>query len=183
MSSSLGRLEDLPPQYVSGLRERNVVPLWPSLRDALPYDKPGRKTQPSLWRYSQLRPEQNNSASSLTNLFRNWGGSFGIAFATTEATRRQDFHQSNLVSHLDSGSQVYQQMSHAVTGYLMQHGFTKADASAGVAGVVYNQIARQSLFLAFMDCFRVIGWVTLATIPLVLAIRSFKTAGGNVSAH
>ena len=57
MSSSLGRLEDLPPQYVSGLRERNVVPLWPSLRDALPYDKPGRKTQPSLWRYSQLRPE------------------------------------------------------------------------------------------------------------------------------
>jgi DHA2 family multidrug resistance protein len=65
----------------------------------------------------------------------------------------------------------------------MQHGFTKADASAGVAGVVYNQIARQSLFLAFMDCFRVIGWVTLATIPLVLAIRSFKTAGSNVSAH
>ncbi len=133
--------------------------------------------------YSQLRPDQNNSASSLTNLFRNWGGSFGIAFVTTEATRRQDFHQSNLVSHLDSGSQVFQQMSHAVTGYLMQHGFTKADASAGVAGVVYNQIARQSLFLAFMDCFQVIGWLTLAMIPLVLAIRSFKASGGNVSAH
>jgi gentisate 1,2-dioxygenase len=55
--SALGRLEDLPPQYVSGLRERNVVPLWPSLRDAIPYDKPGRKTEPSLWRYAQLRPE------------------------------------------------------------------------------------------------------------------------------
>jgi DHA2 family multidrug resistance protein len=133
--------------------------------------------------YSQLRPDQNNSASSLTNLFRNWGGSFGIAFVTTEATRRQDFHQSNLVSHLDSSSQVFQQMSHAITGYLMQHGLTSADANAGAAGVVYNQIAHQSLFLAFMDCFRVIAWVTLATIPLVLAIRSFQTAGTNVSAH
>ena len=133
--------------------------------------------------YSQLRPEQNNSASSLTNLFRNWGGSFGIAFVTTEATRRQDFHQSNLISHLDSGSQLFQQMSHAVTGYLMQHGFTKADASAGIVGVVYQQIARQSQFLAFMDCFRVIGWVTLAMIPLVLAIRSFRSAGSNLSAH
>ncbi len=30
--------------------------------------------------YSQLRADQNNRASSLTNLFRNWGGSFGIAF-------------------------------------------------------------------------------------------------------
>src|SRR5260370_3995065 len=68
-------------------------------------------------------------------------------------------------------------------GYLMQHGFTKADASAGVLGVVYDQIGRQSLFLAFMDCFRVIGWVTLAMIPLVLAIRTIKAAGSNVSAH
>jgi DHA2 family multidrug resistance protein len=74
-------------------------------------------------------------------------------------------------------------MSHAVSGYLMQHGFTKADASAGVAGVLYRQIERQSQFLAFMDCFRAIGWATLAMIPLVLAIRSFKSAGGNVSAH
>jgi gentisate 1,2-dioxygenase len=57
VSTSLGRLEDLPPQYVSGLREHNVVPLWPSLREAIPHDQPGRKTQPTLWRYGQLRPE------------------------------------------------------------------------------------------------------------------------------
>jgi DHA2 family multidrug resistance protein len=133
--------------------------------------------------YSQLRPDQNNKASSLTNLFRNWGGSFGIAFVTTESVRRQDFHQSNLVSRLDSGSQVFQQMSHAVAGYLMQHGFTKADANTGVLGVVYEQISRQSLFLAFMDCFVVVGWVTLATIPLVLAIKSVKAAASNVGAH
>jgi DHA2 family multidrug resistance protein len=137
----------------------------------------------NLVAYSQLRPDQNNKASSLTNLFRNWGGSFGIAFVTTESTRRQDFHQSNLASHLDAGSQVLQQLSKTTTGYLMQHGFTRADAGAGVLSVVYEQLGRQSLFLAFMDCFRIIGWVTLAMIPLVLAIRSIRAATSNVSAE
>ncbi len=53
--------------------------------------------------YSQLRPDQNNRASSLTNLFRNWGGSFGIAFITTAAERRHEFHQANL----SCGDRVY----------------------------------------------------------------------------
>lgn len=65
----------------------------------------------------------------------------------------------------------------------MQHGFTKPDAGAGVLGVVYRQIGEQSLFLAFMDCFRVIGWVTLAMIPLVLGIRSIKATATSGSAH
>lgn len=65
----------------------------------------------------------------------------------------------------------------------MQHGLTKADASSGILAVVYEQIGRQSLFLAFMDCFRIIGGITLAMVPLVLAIRSIKAAGTSVSAH
>ena len=137
----------------------------------------------NLIAYSQLRPDQNNKASSMTNLFRNWGGSFGIAFVTTAAARRQDFHQSNLASHLDTGSQALQQFGRTATGYLMNHGFTSADAGHAVWGLVYDQLGRQSLFLAFMDCFRVIGWVTLAMIPLVLAIRSFKASGAGASAH
>jgi DHA2 family multidrug resistance protein len=47
----------------------------------------------SVIAYSQLA-RQNNRASSLTNFFRNWGGSFGIAFVTTVSERRQDFHQA-----------------------------------------------------------------------------------------
>jgi DHA2 family multidrug resistance protein len=133
--------------------------------------------------YSQLRPDQNNKASSLTNLFRNWGGSFGIAFVTTETVRRKSFHQSNLVSHLDSGSQALQQGGHALTQYLIQRGFSSADAIAAVPGVIYRQIEGQSTFLAFMDCFRVIGWITLAMIPLVLAVRKFKPGGAAPSSH
>jgi MFS transporter, DHA2 family, multidrug resistance protein len=46
----------------------------------------------SVISYSQLSASQNNKASSLTNFFRNWGGSFGIAFVTTVSERRQSFH-------------------------------------------------------------------------------------------
>jgi gentisate 1,2-dioxygenase len=57
MSKNLGRIKDLPTDYVSGLVRQNLMPLWPSLRDALPHEKPVRKTTPSLWRYSEVRPE------------------------------------------------------------------------------------------------------------------------------
>jgi hypothetical protein len=33
------------------------MPLWPSLRNALPHRKPSRKTQPTLWRYGDVRPQ------------------------------------------------------------------------------------------------------------------------------
>ena len=42
--------------------------------------------------YSQPRPDENNKAFSPTNLFRNWGGSFGIPFITTASDRRVDLH-------------------------------------------------------------------------------------------
>src|SRR5215813_9300662 len=52
--------------------------------------------------YSYLPKNKNNKASSLTNLFRNQGGSFGIAFVSTMVARRAQYHQSVLVGHVTS---------------------------------------------------------------------------------
>jgi MFS transporter, DHA2 family, multidrug resistance protein len=133
--------------------------------------------------YSQLRPDQNNKASSLTNLFRNWGGSFGIAFVTTASERRENLHQLNLGSHLAASTQALQQMRDATASYLVEHGFTSADAAPATLGIVYHDLLRQSLFLAFMDCFRAIGWLSLGMIPLVFLIRKFKTGGEAPAGH
>lgn len=54
--SSLGTLADLPADYVQGLTERNLVPLWPSLRSVLPYGIPARRTKPVVWNYADIRP-------------------------------------------------------------------------------------------------------------------------------
>src|SRR5260370_2096025 len=50
--------------------------------------------------YSYLPKNKNNKASSLTNLFRNQGGSFGIPFVTTVLARRTPYHQSVLFTHV-----------------------------------------------------------------------------------
>jgi DHA2 family multidrug resistance protein len=44
-------------------------------------------------------------------------------------------------------------------------------------------LLRQSQFLAFMDCFRVIGWLTLAAVPAVLLVKKFKPAGKAPAGH
>jgi len=133
--------------------------------------------------YSQLRPDQNNKASSLTNLFRNWGGSFGIAFVTTAAERRANFHQLNLGSNLGSSSQALHDNTAGLIQQLMQYGFTSADAAPATLGIVYRELLHQSEFLAFMDCFRVFAWLSLIMIPLVLLVRRFKVGGQPTAGH
>ena len=137
----------------------------------------------SVIAYSQLKPEQNNKASSLTNLFRNWGGSFGIAFITTAAERRRDFHQTNIGSGLGATSQQLGARVTALTNYLIQQGMSGADAARAATGTVYRQLEAQISLLAFMDCFRVIAWLTLAAVPLLLLLRQFKPAGKAPAAH
>ena len=54
--SALGTLEELPLEYRQSLTNLNLLPLWPSLRNFLPYGKPNRNTEPVLWRYDDIRP-------------------------------------------------------------------------------------------------------------------------------
>jgi len=133
--------------------------------------------------YSQLRPDENNRASSLTNLFRNWGGSFGIAFITTAAERRHQFHQSNLGSALGATSQQLASRVTELTNYLVTKGFSGPDAATAAQGYLYRQFQHQVSLLSFMDCFRVIAWLTLAAVPLLLFVRRFKPAGKAPAAH
>ena len=88
-----------------------------------------------------------------------------------------DLHQSVLGSPLDSSSQVLQQGVPSLAAQLVHHGFTSADAGSASLGIIYSQLIRHSLFLAFMDCFRVIGWLSVLALPLILAIRRFKASG------
>ena len=137
----------------------------------------------SVLAYSQLRPDQNNKASSLTNFFRNWGGSFGIAFITTMAERRQDFHQSRTGGNLTASSLRLQGVIHQTAVYLQQHGYSAADALQAATLRYYNQLGAQTHLLAFMDCFNIIGVVTLAAAPLVWLTASFKVGGKAPEAH
>jgi DHA2 family multidrug resistance protein len=137
----------------------------------------------SVISYSQLRPDQNNKASSLTNFFRNWGGSFGIAFITTLSERRQDFHQSRVGGNLPPSSPFLQQAVQQTAAFLEAHGFSHADALNASYSHYYDQLQSQTKLLAFMDCFHIIGVITLIAAPLVLLTKKFKVGGKAPAGH
>jgi DHA2 family multidrug resistance protein len=127
--------------------------------------------------YSFLPKNKNNKASSLTNLFRNQGGSVGIAFVTTVLARRTQYHQSVLVAHATPFQQHYQERLDALSRYFLTHGFTVPDAALHAKAELARIIQQQAAFLGFLDCFWLLGCACLIGAPLVFLTRKFKTAG------
>ena len=132
--------------------------------------------------YSYLPKEKNNQASSVTNLFRNQGGSFGIALVTTLLSQRMQYHQSVLVTHVTTFDQRLTATVTGITNRFVEHGSSMADASVSALAQVYAIVQQQAAMLAFLDCFRILGAVAFIGVPLGIFIRKFKQ-GGSAAAH
>jgi DHA2 family multidrug resistance protein len=131
--------------------------------------------------YSHLPPSKNNKASSLTNLFRNLGGSVGIAFVTTLFARRSQFHHSVLVTHLTTGDLTLQRTVTGITERLVSVGHTTADAVQAAPAVVGLLVRQQAALLGALDCFRALGVLAVLTPLLALGIKSFDQTGRRAS--
>src|SRR5215472_5967602 len=127
--------------------------------------------------YSFLPKNKNNKASSITNLFRNQGGSVGIAVVTTLLARRTQYHQSVLVAHATPLQQRYQEALGALSRYLATHGFTAPDAALHAKAELARIIQQQAAFLGFLDCFWILGCACLIGAPLVFLTRKIRSAG------
>jgi DHA2 family multidrug resistance protein len=133
--------------------------------------------------YSYLPPGKNNKASSLTNLFRNLGGSVGIALVTTLLERRSQFHQSVLVTHVTNGDPALQATFAQVTDRLVTIGYSTADAVARGQAAIAATVHRQATLLGVLDCFWVLGALALVGPVLALGIRAFDQTGRRASGH
>jgi MFS transporter, DHA2 family, multidrug resistance protein len=132
--------------------------------------------------YSYLPKNKNNKASSLTNLFRNWGGSFGIAFVTTMVARRAQYHQSVLVGHVTSSDAGFNSSLAGITDYFTAHGYSAADAAASALRQVYALVQQQAAMLAFLDSFWFLGVIALLGSVFAIFIRKFQV-GGQAAGH
>ena len=133
--------------------------------------------------YSYLPKNKNNKGSSLTNLCRNWGGSFGIAFVTTMLERRTQYHQSVLVGHITSADGAVRGFVANSGRYLVTRGASGPDAVHQAYGLVANVMTQQATMLAFMDCFHLLGMVVLAGLPLAFLIRRFEIGKAGGAGH
>jgi len=132
--------------------------------------------------YSYLPREKNNKASSLTNLFRNQGGSFGIAFVTTLLARRAQYHQTVLVTHVTSSDQSLSATLESIAHRFVEHGYSAADASLSALAQVHALVQQQANMLGFLDCFWILGLIAFIGVPLAIFIRKFMQ-GGSAAAH
>jgi MFS transporter, DHA2 family, multidrug resistance protein len=133
--------------------------------------------------YSYLPPEKNNKASSLTNLFRNEGGSFGIAFANTVLAQRSQFHQSILGQHLTSDNSMYRDWLQHTTSVFMHAGYSAVEAAKRAEAQLYAILNQQASLLSYLDCF--IGLIIPASVGLLLAlaVKKFGPGAKSASAH
>jgi len=127
--------------------------------------------------YSFLPKNKNNKASSLTNLFRNQGGSVGIAFVTTLLARRTQYHQSVLGAHINPLKQRYQETLGAWSRYFVARGFTVPDAALHAKAQLARIVHEQAALLGFLDCFWLLGWACAIGAPLVFFTRKVRSAG------
>ena len=127
--------------------------------------------------YSYLPRSKNTQASSITNLFRNQGGSFGIAFVTTMLARRGQFHQNVLGGHVTPYSPAAAAATAGLQQQLVNAGIGTADAAARANGMLYSLVQRQSAMLSFIDVFWLLALLSLAGVGLCLLVRPTQKGG------
>jgi DHA2 family multidrug resistance protein len=127
--------------------------------------------------YNGLKQSDSAQASSLLNVARNLGGSFGIAFAQVILARQQQRHQSELVWGLNPLNPNYTdylgQAAQAVPGTP-----DPASGATPALGQIFAQVQSQAAMLSFLDVFRSLMVLVLVLTPVVLFLKPSKNVQG-----
>ncbi len=128
--------------------------------------------------FSRLPPEKSNAASSLFNLARNLGASFGIATVTNVVVRQSQVHTNLLVSHAAAGNSHYTQLVSGLAQRFAQAGSSAFEATRQATILVSRLIAQQAGALAYLDAFRFVSIACFVMLPLTLLIKHVPLGKG-----
>src|SRR5271168_185330 len=133
--------------------------------------------------FAYVPREKTNMGTGIINLARNIGASVGIATVTTMLERRTQFHQAHLVESVNSLNPALLKMTNGNTARLISYGSNASHAAVQAKGMVYNLVQSQSVMLAFIDNFKMLGVVFLAVIPVLLMMKKPRVPAGGVPVH
>jgi len=115
--------------------------------------------------------EMTNMGTGIINLARNIGASVGIATVTTFLERRTQFHQAQLMEHVNTLSTTFQSRVHAFTAAFTSGGSSGPGAASQAYGMIYGMVQRQAVMKAFIDNFYMLGVVFLVVIPVLMLLK------------
>jgi DHA2 family multidrug resistance protein len=132
---------------------------------------------------SGIPKEEMGNASSIYNLLRNLGGSFGVAFVTTILARRAQFHQSRLVEHATPYDPNFQIAMQQNMHYLQAQGVPPSQLESGSLAMIYQELLRQASMLSFNDAFLLTCGIMLLMLPFIQFMKRPKGASGPLELH
>jgi len=125
----------------------------------------------SLATLRSLPPEDMLQGAGLYNLFRQVGGSLGIAALATLVDHRATLHHAYLAESVSPFNMATQQRLAAIAGGMMQRGLDPSSAMDAARHALDGVISQQSAVLAFRDCYWVILGIFVVLAPLVPLLR------------
>jgi DHA2 family multidrug resistance protein len=127
---------------------------------------------------SWIHKEEMGNASSVFNLLRMLGGSFGVAFASTLVSRRAQFHHGRLAEGMSVLDRNFQEALPQVSGILKNQGFAPSQLDAGTLVLLYKRLVQEATMMAFNDTFFVLAvLMAIAGLMVLFMKRSQETAG------
>jgi DHA2 family multidrug resistance protein len=131
-----------------------------------------------------LGPADVNEGTGLLGLGRQLGGSIGIAIVATNLQNNFHINRANLVGDIVPTNPAYADRITALTGALVSHGYSAADASRAALGIVDQTLTQQVGAIGFNDTFSLLFVVSILMIPTLLILRKPKPgAGASVAMH
>jgi DHA2 family multidrug resistance protein len=127
--------------------------------------------------------EEMGNATSMFNLMRNLGGSFGIAAATTYLFRRQQFHTNQLGARVTAFNPAARAMSRGLQTTLIAHGSDPVTAARQAYVATWGLIQRQASMLSFVDTFLAMAIVFLLVLPLLFVMKRPRHTRGGGAMH
>ena len=120
---------------------------------------------------SRIQKEKMGNATSIFNLMRNIGGSFGIAVMTTFLVRRQQFHQARLTENISLYDRETWLMLQNAKAWFMSRGDDVFTATHRAYGAIYGMVQRHAMMLSFVEAFWIMTVLFVLMIPAVAVLR------------
>jgi DHA2 family multidrug resistance protein len=117
--------------------------------------------------FATLPARDRTTGAALLNLARNVGGSVGISIVSFQLVRMTQ------VAHADMAAHITDSMIPTIDPDVLA---TFGNQATSIAAFINAEITRQALFIAYLDDFKLMMWISIFVLPLLLLMRNSNKA-------
>ena len=118
------------------------------------------------------------AGTGLFNLFRQLGGSMGIAFLSTFLDHRSNVHRSVLVEQINVYNPIAMQRMHDLQQMFVSKGASATVARQQALALIDRTVQGQATVLAYSDAFLLVAIVFACALPLLFFFKKGKVTDG-----